>query len=176
MRAEVDQGSRMKALRIDRGGEFTSNMFSVFCTETGIKHYTTTPHTPQQNGVAERRNQTVVEMARCMMKSMSVPAEFLAEAVATAVYVLNRSPTRSLKNKTSIEMWHGKKPRVDHLRTFGCTAHVKLMGPGLTKLADRSKKMVLLGYEAGTKGYKLFDPEINKITVSRDVIFEENVP
>ena len=176
LRAEVDHGSKLKALRTDRGGEFVSNLFSAFCTESGIKHYTTTPYSPQQNGVAERRNQTVVEMARCMMKSMSVPSKFWAEAVATAVYVLNRSPTRSLKNKTPFEAWHGKKPNVGHLKIFGCTAHVKLIGPGLTKLTDRSRKMVFLGYESGTKGYKLFDPNTNRLTVNRDVLFGENIP
>ena len=154
MRAEVDHGGRMKALRTDRGGEFISNLFSVFCSETGIKHYTTTPYSPQQNGVVERRNQTVVEMARCMMKSMSVPSRFWGEAVATAVYILNRSPTKSLQNKTPFEAWHGKKPCVRHFRTFGCTAHVKIAGPSLAKLADRSKRMVLLGYEPGTKGFE----------------------
>lgn len=144
-----------------------SNLFSVFCNESGIKHYTTTPYSPQQNEVVEHRNQTVVELARCMMKSMSVPSKFWAEAVAIAVYVLNRSPTRSLKNKTPYEAWHGKKPSVGHLRTFGCTAHVKLNGPGLTKLTDRSRKMVFLGYEPGTKGYKIFDPETNRPVVDQ---------
>lgn len=166
----------MKALRTDRGGEFNSNLFSVFCIQTGIKHYTTTAYSPQQNGVVERRNQTVVEMARCMLKAMQVPPKFWAEAISAAVYVLNRSPTKSLLNKTPFEAWHGVKPNVSHLKVFGCTAHVKLIGPGLTKLADRSKKMVFLGYESGTKGYRLLDPEANRIVVSRDVIFEENVP
>jgi len=168
-------GGKLKALRTDRGGEFISNMFSIFCDESGIKHYTTTPYSPQQNGVVERRNQTVVEMARCMMKSMQVPSRFWGEAVNTAVYVLNRSSTKSLQNKTSFEAWHGKKPNVSHLKTFGCTAHVKIAGPGLKKLADRSKKMVLLGYEPGTKGYRLLDPETNRLVVGRDVLFEENL-
>jgi hypothetical protein len=75
-RAEVEAGNRLKALRTDRGGEFNSHLFTMFCNENGIKHYTTTPYTPQQNGVVERRNQTVVEMARCMMKAMHVPSEF----------------------------------------------------------------------------------------------------
>jgi hypothetical protein len=79
-------------------------------------------------------------------------------------------------NKTPFEAWHGKKPSVGHMKTFGCTAHVKLVGPNQTKLADRSKKMVFLGYEPGTKGYKLLDPDTMRLTVSRDVIFEENVP
>jgi len=69
--------------------------------------------------------------------------------------------------------WHGKKPRVDHLRTFGCLAHVKKIGPGVGKQSDRSTKIVLLGYEAGTKGYRLLDPSIEKLHISRDVVFEE---
>ena len=95
-------------------------MFTIFCNETGIKHYTTTPYTPQQNGVVERRNQTVVEMARCMLKSKQMPSRFWGEAVVTAVYVLNRAPTKSLKNKTPYEAWYDWKPRVDRaLATVG---------------------------------------------------------
>jgi transposase InsO family protein len=84
----------LKALRTDRGGEFNSRMFTTFCTEQGIKHFTTTPYTPQQNGVVERRNQSVVEMARCLLKGRNVPPRFWGEAVTTAVYLLNRSPTK----------------------------------------------------------------------------------
>ena len=87
--ADVESGEKLKALRTDRGVEFTSNLFSVFCSDGGIKHYTTTPYSPQQNGVVERRNQTVVEMVRCMLKAMQVPSAFWGEAVCTAVYVLN---------------------------------------------------------------------------------------
>jgi len=71
-RTEVDREGRLKALRTNRGGEFNSISFIVFCNEYGIKHYTTTPYSPQQNGVVERRNQMVVEMARCMLKSKGV--------------------------------------------------------------------------------------------------------
>jgi hypothetical protein len=173
-RAEVDQEGRLKGIRTDRGGEFNSNMFTAFCTEQGIKHFTTTPYSPQQNGVVERRNQTVVEMARCMMKSKGVPSRFWGEAVTTAVYLLNRSPTKSVQGRTPYEAWFGKKPSVQHLKTFGCIAHVKKIGPGVNKLSDRSTKMVLLGYESGTKGYRLFDPITEKLCISRDVVFEES--
>jgi transposase InsO family protein len=125
LRAEVDYSGRLKALRTDGGGEFNSNAFTVYCNEQGIKHYTTTPYSPQQNGVVERRNQSVVEMVRCMLKSKGVPSKYWGEAINTAVYLLNRSPTKSLDGKTPYEAWHGKRPRVDHLRTFGCIAHVK---------------------------------------------------
>lgn len=144
-----------------------------FCNEFGIKHFTTTPYTPQQNGVVERRNQTVIEMARCMLKSKDVPAEFWGEAVSTAVYILNRSHTKCLNGVTPFEMWYGRKPSVKHLRVFGCLAHVKVNTPAIRKLSDRSVQMILLGYEDGTKGYRVYDPIEKKLHVSRDVIFEE---
>jgi len=171
--AELEHGKKLKSFRTDRGGEFNSTQFTLFCNETGIKHFTTTPYTPQQNGVVERRNQTIVEMARCLLKSKGVPCKFWGEAVVTAVYILNRAPTKSLHNMTPFEAWYGKKPRVDHLRTFGCLVHVKVVGTGITKLYDRSTKMVFLGYESGTKGYRVFDPVNNQLHVSRDVVFEE---
>lgn len=175
-RAETESDGKLKALRTDRGGEFISNLFTLFCNEGGIKHYTTTPFSPQQNGVVERRNQTVVEMARCMMKAMQVPSNFWGEAVCTAVYVLNRAPTKALMDLTPFEAWHGRKPNVAHLKTFGCTASVKLVGPHQTKLSDRSKKMIFIGYETGTKGYRFYDPTTARLVVSRDVLFNENEP
>jgi hypothetical protein len=145
-RAEVESGNKLKALRTDRGGEFTSNLFSIFCSEGGIKHYTTTPYSPLKNGVVERRNQTVVQMATCLLKTMQVPSVLWGEVVRTTVYLLNRSITKALLSKTPFEAWHGKKPSVIHLRIFGCVAHVMLVGPGLNKLADRSSKMVFIGF------------------------------
>lgn len=118
----------------------------------------------------------MVEMARCLLKTMKVPSVFWGEAVRTVVYLLNRSPTKALNSKTPYEAWHGKKPKVSHLKIFGCVANVKLVGPGISKLSDRSSKMVFIGYESGTKGYRLFDPSTNRLVVSREVIFEENKP
>jgi hypothetical protein len=167
---------KLKALRTDRGGEFNSTEFTEYCEKQGIKHFRTAPYTPQQNGVVERRNQTVVAMARSLLKSMGMPAKFWGEAVSTAVYLLNRAPTKSVKGQTPYEAWHGRKPSVQHLRTFGCTAHVKKLGPGQSKLADRSKQTVFIGYETGSKAYRLYDPVQRKLIVSRDVVFEEDRP
>ena len=80
-----------------------------------------------------------------------------------------------MQGRTPYEAWHGKKPQVGHLRTFGCVGHVKKIGPGVEKLPDRSTKMVLLGYEAGTKGYRMYDPSAGRLYISRDVVFEEEV-
>ena len=148
--------------------------FQQYCDEHGMKHFTIAPYTPQQNGVVERRNRTVVEMAMCLLKGKGVPGELWGEAVSTAVYLLNRAPTRSLKMKTLYEAWHSRKPKVHHLRTFRCVAHVKTVGPGVSKLSDRSTKMVFVGYETGTKGYRVYDPMMIRLHVSRDMTFEEN--
>ena len=133
----------------------------------------TTPYSPQQNGVVERQNQTMVGMARSMMKAKSIPARFWGEAVTTAVFILNRTPTKALKGVTPFEAWYGRKPSVSFLRTFGYIGHVRKTKPVLTKLEDRSTPMVLLGYVESTKTYRLYDPRGGKVVVSHDVVFNE---
>jgi hypothetical protein len=173
-RAEAERECRLLAFRSDRGGEFNSLDFADFCDASGIRHNTTAPYSPQQNGVVERRNQTVVEMARCLLKSVGMPGPFWGEAVKTAVYLLNRAPSRSLKGMTPYQAWHGRAPAVHHLRIFGCVAHVKRLGPGITKLADRSVPGVFVGYEEGSKAYRVYDPKGKRLYITRDVAFEEN--
>jgi hypothetical protein len=172
--AEAAGNYRLRGFRSDRGGEFNSEEFQQLCDATGIIHYTTTPYSPQQNGVMEMRNQTVVEMARCLLKSMNVPPQFWGEVARTAVYILNRAQMRALNGVTPYELWHGRKPNVQHLRMFGCVAHVKKTGPGVNKLADRSSMMIFIGYEEGSKCYRIYDPIANKLQVSRDIVFEES--
>jgi hypothetical protein len=104
---------------------------------------------------------------------MKVPGRFWGEAVSTAVYLLNKAPTKSLNSKTPFEAWFGRKLGVRHLRTFGCLAYAKKLGPGVSKLSDRSIPGVFLGYEPGTKAYRVFDPVNKKLIISRDVIFDE---
>ena len=135
----------------------------------------TAPYTPQQNGVVERRNQTVVSMARCLLKARGVPVKFWGEAVTTAVYLLNRGTTKSVAGKTPYEAWHGRRPSVQHLRVFGCVVHVKVTRPNLKKLEDRSTPMVLFRYEAGSATYRVYDPATDRVHVSRDVMFEKEM-
>ena len=106
----------------------------------------------------ERQNQTVIGMARSMMKAKKVPVEFWGEAVTTAVFILNHAPTKALKGKTLFEAWHGCKPSMSFLRTFGCIGHVRKTKLVLSKLEDKSTPMVFLGYAEGTKAYRLYDP------------------
>ena len=89
------------------------------------------------------------------------------------VFILNRAPTRALTGKTPFKAWYGRKPSMSFLWTFSCIGHVRKTKPNLTKLEDRSTPMVFLGYTEGTKAYRLYDPRGDKVTVSRDVVFNE---
>ena len=176
--ALVEDGpeKRVKNFRSDRGGEFTSNEFKSYCEKARIQRHYTTPYTPQQNGVVERRNRTVVEMTRSCLKEMQLPANLWGEAVRHSVYILNRLPTRALTGQTPYEAWSTRKPDITHVRVFGCLVHMKIPANQVQKLDDRSKQVINLGKEPGTKGYRLYDPENNRVHISRDVTFEETKP
>nr|GEW35625.1 hypothetical protein [Tanacetum cinerariifolium] len=127
-----------------------------------------------KNGLLnERRNRTVMEMAMSLLKGRNVPGEFWGEAVRHAVYLLNRLPSKSLPDITPYEAWYGKKPNLEHLKTFGCIVFAKHTCGHLKKLDDRGKNMVYLGVEDGTKENRLYDPQERKLRVSRDVLFDE---
>ena len=172
---ETETGKKLRVLRTDRGGEFTSIEFGFYYAGQGLERHLTAPYSPQQNDVIERRNQMVVGMARTMLKAKRMPAAFWGEAVRTVVFILNYAPTKSLKGTTPFEAWHGRKPDVSFLRTFGCVGHVKKTKPNLAKLEDRSTPMVFLGYERGSKAYRLYDPASSKVVMSRDIVFNEAV-
>jgi transposase InsO family protein len=151
--AEAQSRRKLRTVHTDRRGEFTTRAFLDHCVEEGIQRHLTAPYTSEQNGVVERRNQTIMGMARSMLKAMDLSGWFWGEAVATAVYILNRSPTQSLDGQTPYEVWHGTKPSVHHMCMFGCVAHVKQGNKRLTKLEDRSTLMVFIGYEPGSKAW-----------------------
>ncbi|XP_074351350.1 uncharacterized protein LOC141690452 [Apium graveolens] len=156
-----------------RGGEYNSIAFVKYCEEQGIRKFLTAPYTPQQNGVAERKNRTILDMVHSMLKSKKMPKEFWAEAVKCAIYVQNRCPHAKLKDQTPQEAWNGKKPTVSHLKVFGSVAYAHIPDQQRTKLEDKSKKYIFIGYDEKTKGYKLLDPTSKQVTVSRDVRVNE---
>ena len=170
---EKEAEASIKCLRKDRGGEFNSLNFKSFCEEEGIKRQLTTSYTPLQNGVAERKNRTVMNMVHCMLSSKKVPKPFWTEAVNWTFYFLNRCPTLAVKNVTPQEAWSGVKPSVEHLQVWGCVAHVHIPEAKRGKLDDKSFPCILLGMSDESKGYRLFDPKTKRIVVSKDVMFEE---
>uniref|UniRef100_W8AUM1 Retrovirus-related Pol polyprotein from transposon TNT 1-94 n=1 Tax=Ceratitis capitata TaxID=7213 RepID=W8AUM1_CERCA len=177
--AERQTGKKLKILRSDNGTEFVNNAFDDFLKENGILRQLTVPYTPQQNGVAERMNRTLIEMARCMMLSAGAEESLWAEAVHTAAYLRNRSPTKALDGVTPYEAWHGHKPTVAHLREFGSFA-VALDKRQHNKFKARGKEYTLVGYSDTSKAYRLLDRETKRLIISRDVYFiekaEQNTP
>ncbi|MCO5554081.1 hypothetical protein L7F22_007607 [Adiantum nelumboides] len=168
---ENETGCKVQTLRTDRGGEYMSGAFKDFLGKKGIKHQCTMPYTPQQNGVAERKNKSLMEMARCMLKAKSLPHKLWMKAVACAAHVLNRCPTRALKTITPYESWYDKKPSVSYLCVFCCLAYAHIPQQLRGKLDDKAVKCIFVGYSSGSKAYRLYNPAINKIFESRDVIF-----
>ena len=145
----------------------------MFLKENGIVHQLTVPYNPAQNGVAERMNRTVMELARTMMSHASLRNQFWAEAVNTSVYIRNRCPTSARDGVTPYECLFKQKPDVGNLHVFGCVSYVHISDGQRTKLEVKSRKSISIGYPEGTKGYKLFDPSSGKFIRSRDVIFQE---
>ncbi|GAB2300656.1 hypothetical protein Dimus_038630 [Dionaea muscipula] len=148
-------------------------MFDNFCKLNGIERHKTVVNTPQQNGIAERMNRTLLEKVRCLLFTSKLPKYFWGEALNTAAYLINLSPSTALNFKCPYEIWNKRPPCLDHLKIFGCAAY---MHKSDGKLNPRSTKCVFLGYQEGTKGYRLWDKGASgfKIMISRDVIFNEN--
>jgi transposase InsO family protein len=170
--AEVKCGSKLRVLRTDNGGEFTTVEFASYCEDEGVQCHYSASYSPQQNGVVERRNQTVVGMARALLKQRGMSAVFWGEAVVTAVYILNRSPTKALNGRTSYEPWYGRKPAVSQLRVFGCLTFTKELGH-ISKLDDRSTLGVFIGYAEGSKAYHILDPGTQRVHTTHDIVFDE---
>nr|GEY55176.1 zinc finger, CCHC-type [Tanacetum cinerariifolium] len=171
---ENELRTTLKMLRTDRGGEFTSNEFIQYFKENSIARQLTAPYSPQQNGVVKRRNRTIMSTTRCMMKATNMPQNFWAEIVRHVIYILNSVPTKALEDITPYEAIKQKKPNLEKLRIFDCIAYAKVPSQHLTKLDDKSIKMVYLVNEQGSKDYRLFDPTTHRICVSRDVKFKED--
>ncbi|GJZ90439.1 putative RNA-directed DNA polymerase [Tanacetum coccineum] len=170
---EVQFEKQIKRIRCDNGGEFTSNNMLNFYNEKGILLETTCPHTPQQNGVVERKHRHLLETARALMFDANLPKQFWGECILTAAYVINRLPSKVIKNKTPFELLFNQKPDYEFLRVFGCLAYFTNTNTKGDKFEERGKPRVFLGYLSGTKGYKILDLETRKIIVSRNVNFYE---
>ncbi|KAL0375438.1 UNVERIFIED_CONTAM: Retrovirus-related Pol polyprotein from transposon TNT 1-94 [Sesamum radiatum] len=171
---EKQSGQRIKVLRSDRGKEYNNSEFDKFCEEEGIDHQTTVSYNPQQNGVSERKNRTIMEMARSMLQEKHLPKAFWAEAVYTAVYLLNRCPTKAVQNMTPIEAWSGRKPSAKHLRVFGSICYVHIPTEKRHKLEEKTEKGIFLGYSTQSKGYRIYNLKTKKLIISRDVEFDED--
>ncbi|KAD6455029.1 hypothetical protein E3N88_09735 [Mikania micrantha] len=146
-----------------------------FYAKEGIVLETTCPHTPQQNGVVERKHRHLLETARALKFEANLPTKFWGECILTATYIINRLPSEVIENKTPYEILYNQQPDYERMRVFGCLAYYRNTDAKGDKFEQRGKAGVFMGYPCGTKGYKIYDAQQNKIILSRDVKFIENV-
>ncbi|WVZ00646.1 hypothetical protein V8G54_026715 [Vigna mungo] len=172
---ENETGLKIKKLRSDNGGEYEDTRFKKFCYEHGIRMERTVPGMPQHNGVAERMNRTLIEIARSLCLQSGLPKQLWAEAVNTTTYLINRGSSVPLEHKIPEEVWSGKEIKLSHLKIFGCVAYVHISDQGRNKLDPKSKKCTFIGYGEDEFGYRLWDNENQKMIRSRDAIFNEKV-
>ena len=171
---ENECDKKIKCLRSDNGGEYVSNEFNKFCDVNGIKRHFSVTETPQQNGVVERKNRTVVEMARTMLHEAKLSNVLWPQAIHTAVHILNRCLLRNNQSVTPYQMWKGRPANVKHFRIFGCKCYIKRVDPHLGKLDSRTDDGVLVGYSCSIKSYKCYNFRLRKIVEAIDVTFDES--
>ena len=165
-------GKNVKVFRSDCGGEYTGGDLREFFKIEGIQVKHSVPYTPQQNSCTERKNRYLVEMTRSMLIDSNLPNKYWGEALITANHMQNILPTSS-QDVSPYERWTGKKPNPCYIRRFGCVAYAAISAEKRQKLDDRARKLTFVGYQEGTKGYRLLDRTNDKVYISRNVTFLE---
>ena len=166
--------AKVRRLHSDRGGEFIGNLFQEYCTSMGILQTTTSPHTPEQNGIAERTNRTVTEMARALRLQAGLPKEYWALACECAVHTVNRLPSSAINWETPYRRMFGKDARLEYFRVFGCRAYVHVYDHERKKLDPKAWRGIFVGYHPHNyRCYKVYDPLRKKLYFSTHVTFNE---
>jgi transposase InsO family protein len=156
-RAQNEFGLRIKKIRSDNGTEFKNSQIEGFLEEEGIKHEFSSPYTPQQNGVVDRNNRTLLDMARTMLDEYKTPDRFWAEAINTTCYSINQLYLHRILKKTSYELLTGKKPNVSYFRVFGSKCFILIKRGRSSKFAPKAVEGFLLGYDSNTRAYRVFN-------------------
>ncbi|GJY21521.1 retrovirus-related pol polyprotein from transposon TNT 1-94 [Tanacetum coccineum] len=169
----VDDYSRYTWTLFLRSKDETPETFHAYFKEEGIEHQTSTPRTPEQNDVVERRNRTLVEAARTMLSASKLPLSFWAEAVATACYTQNRSIIISTHGKTAYHIINDRKPSIKHLHIFGCICYITRDGENLDKMKEKGDPCVMVGYSTQSKGYRVYNRRTRLIVESIRIKFDE---
>lgn len=165
---ETQFGKRVKMVRSDNGPEFKC---AQFYSSKGILQQTSCITTPQQNGIVERKHRYLLNMARALLFQSHLPKEFWGDAILTAAYLINMTPTPLLQGRTPFETLFQKEPNYSQLRVFGCRCFVSTHPLRPSKFDPHSDECIFIGYPHGQKGYRVYS--LRKVLVSRDVIFFE---
>jgi hypothetical protein len=172
-RAQNEFELRIKKIRSDNGTEFKNSQIEGFLEEEGIKHEFSSPYTPQQNGVVERKNRTLLDMARTMLDEYKTPDRFWAKAINTACYSINRLYLHRILKKTSYEHLTGKNPNVSYFRVFGSKCFILIKRGRKSKFAPKVVQGFLLGHDSNTWAYRVFNKSTGLVEVSCDIVFDE---
>lgn len=174
---EKQTDCQIKRVRFNNGGEYINNELKNFFRQEGIKLEPTIPYTPEMNGVSERLNRTLVEKALTMIQDAALNKKYWGEAVNTAIYLKNHSPTKAVWNKTPEEAWTGRKVDLQHLKVFGSRAFLHIPKQLRKKWDPKSRELIMVGYcEDYSSGYRLIDPQKPKrIITGRNVEFIESL-
>ncbi|GJU01016.1 retrovirus-related pol polyprotein from transposon TNT 1-94, partial [Tanacetum coccineum] len=172
---QVQKGCPIVSIRMNHGREFDNEVqFGAFCDANGITHNFLTSHTPQSNGVVERKNRTLQEMSQAMLNEH--PQKFWCDAVDTSTYILNRILIRPFLRKTPYELFKGKKSSLDYFKVFGSECFILNTKDYLTKFDPKSTEGVFLGYSPNTKPYIILNKETMRIEESLNIRFDERPP
>jgi hypothetical protein len=172
-RAQNEFGLRIKKIRSDNGTEFKNSQIEGFLEEEGIKHEFSSPYTPQQNGVVERKNRTLLDMARTMLDEYKTPDRFWAEAINITCYSINCLYLHRILKKTSYEHLTGKKPNISYFRVFGSKCFILIKRGRNSKFAPKAVEGFLLGYDSNTRAYRVFNKCTGLVEVSCYIVFDE---
>jgi transposase InsO family protein len=171
--AQNEFGLRIKKIRSDNGTEFKNSQIEGFLEEEGIKHEFSSPYTPQQNGVVERKNRTLLDMARTMLDEYKTSNRFWAEAINTVCYSINWLYLHRILKKTSYELFTGKKHNVSYFRVFGSKCFILVKRGRKSKFAPKAVEGFLLGYDSNTRAYRVFNKSTGLVETSCDIVFDE---
>jgi hypothetical protein len=163
----------VKKIRCDNGSEFKNLQVEEYLEEEGIKHEFSASYTPQQNDVVERKNRTLIDMARTMLGEFKTHEQFWSEAVNTACHAINQVYLHRLLKKTSYELLTGNKPNVSYFRVFGSKCYILVKKGRNSKFTPKVVEGFLLCYDSNTKAYRVFNKSSGLVEVSSDVVFDE---
>jgi hypothetical protein len=173
-RTQNEFGLRIKKIRSDNGtAEFKNSQIEGFLEEEGIQHEFSSAYTPQQNGVVERKNRTLLDMARTILDEYKTPDRFWAEAINTACYSINRLYLHRILKKTSYELLTGKNPNVSYFIVFGSKCFILIKRGRNSNFAPKAVEGFLLGYDSNTSAYRVFNKSTGLVEVSCDIVFDE---
>jgi hypothetical protein len=170
---QVEQDCIIQRIRSDHGREFENSNFEDFCNQYGIKHEFSSPITPQQNGVVERKNRVIQEMARVMLHAKQLAQHFWGEAVHTACHIIIRVFLRPTTNKTPYEIWRGKKPTVKYFKVFGSKCYILRDRENLGKFDAKSDVGIFLGNSTSSRASQVYNTRTKVVMESVNVVIDD---